>query len=258
VCHAAKDKGIDIAGARFLMGGEPVTENKRKEIESTGALACVGYATSEAGFVGANCFNPVISDDVHLFKDSFALIQHKRIVPHADITVDAFLVTSLLPATPKVLLNTESGDYGVVESRNCGCDFDKLGFNKHLYNIRGFDRLTSEGMNFFGSDLVRIIEEVLPAKYGGTSTDYQIVEDEEEQGQTKMNILVNPRLGDIDEAGLIRLVLDELAEGGDAPRMMSQIWLQTETLRVKRVKPITTVTGKLLPLHIQRVKQREL
>jgi len=73
-----------------------------------------------------------------------------------------------------------------------------------------------------------------------------------------MNIFVNPRLGDIDEVRLIRFILDELAKGGDAPRMMSQIWLQTETLRVKRMKPVTTNSGKLLPLHIQKVKQHEL
>ena len=84
------------------------------------------------------------------------------------------------------------------------------------------------------------------------------MEEENEQGQTKMNIFVNPRLGDIDEVRLIRFILDELAKGGDAPRMMSQIWLQTETLRVKRMKPITTTSGKLLPLHIQKVKQHEL
>lgn len=255
VCCAAKEKGLDISGARLLVGGEPLTETKRQEMESSGARVCVTYGISEAGFVGASCFNPASADDMHLFNDSYALIQRRRMVPHAGIAVEAFLFTSLIPATPKVLLNTESGDYGVIENRNCGCKFDTLGLSRHVYNVRGFDRITSEGMNFFGSDLVRIIEEVLPNRFGGTSTDYQIVEEEDEQAKTRINIVVSPRLGSIDETRLVEIVIDELAKGGEAPRMMSRLWLQAGTLKVRRIQPVTTNSGKLLPLHIKKLKQ---
>jgi hypothetical protein len=256
VCCAARERGLDIGGVRFLVGGEPLTETKRREMESTGAVVCVAYGISEAGFVGATCFNPAGVDDMHLFGDSFALIQRRRAVPHAGVHVDAFLFTSLIAAAPKVLFNTESGDCGVVENRSCGCRLDELGLNCHVYNVRGFDRITSEGMNFFGSDLIKIIEEVLPASFGGTSTDYQIVEEEDREGKTWMNIVVSPRLGEIDEAGLIRLVIDELAKAGEAPRMMSRLWLQAGTLKVRRMAPVTTSSGKLLPLHIKKTGQR--
>ena len=254
VCRAARENGLDISGARFVVGGEPVTEKKRQEIESVGAVACVGYGMSEAGMVGAACFKPTANDDMHIFEDSYALIQHRRPVPHADVSVDAFLFTSLLPSAPKLLLNVESGDYGIVEKRECSCCFCELGLKKHVYNVRGFDRLTSEGMNFFGGDLVRIIEEILPARFGGTASDYQVLEEEDEQASTRMSLLVNPTLGDIDDEELVSLVLDELAKGSDATRMMSRMWLQTGTLRVKRMAPLTAVSGKLLPLHIQKVK----
>ena len=110
-------------------------------------------------------------------------------MPHAGVSVDAFLFTSFSPATPKILLNVESGDYGVIETRSCGCKFEELGFTDHIHNIRGFDKLSSAGMTFVGTDLVRIIEEVLPAKFGGASTDYQMVEEEDKKGHTRMSIV---------------------------------------------------------------------
>lgn len=254
ICQAAREKGLDIAGAKFFIAGEPLTQVKRKEIESVGASACPQYIFSEGGCVGMGCFNSVAADDVHLLKDSSALIQHQREVSHAGVSVNAFLFTSLLPSAPKVLFNMESGDYGLVESRSCGCKFEEFGFTDHIYNIRGFDKLTGEGMTFFGTDLIGIIEEVLPAKFGGTSTDYQMVEEEDEQGRTRLNVLVSPEVGEIDESELVQTVVSELSKGKDTQRMMTEIWSQVEMLRVKRVRPLTTAAGKLLPLHIQRGK----
>jgi hypothetical protein len=37
-------------------------------------------------------------------------------------------------------------------------------------------------MNFLGTDLLRLIDEVLPARFGGAPTDYQFVEREDERG----------------------------------------------------------------------------
>jgi phenylacetate-coenzyme A ligase PaaK-like adenylate-forming protein len=78
VCHAAREKGIDLKGARFMTVGEPLTAAKRKEIETAGAAVCSNYGFTEAGFVGTNCFNPLSEDDTHVFKDSFALIPRRR------------------------------------------------------------------------------------------------------------------------------------------------------------------------------------
>jgi len=252
ICQSARRKGLDIAGAKFIIGGEPITAAKRKEIEMAGASAYPAYGLSEAGVVGSGCAAPASADDIHLFKDAFALIQHRREVPHARLPVDAFLITTLLPSAPKILFNVESGDSGMIETRSCGCKFEELGFTDHIHNIRGFDKLTGEGMTFIGTDLLQIIEEVLPSKFGGTSTDYQMVEEEDEQGHTHMSIVVSPEVGTINEAELVQTVLAELEKGQDSQRMMAQVWSQAGTLRVKRGQPFSTGQGKLLPLHIQR------
>jgi hypothetical protein len=188
---------------------------------------------------------------MHLIEDSIALIQHRKKVPHADMMIDAFLFTSLLPFAPKILLNVESGDYGTIEKRNCGCRFDELGYSKHIYNIRSFDKLTTAGVSIGIADIIKIVEEILPTRFGGSSIDYQIIEEEDEAGQTLLSIIISPDVGVVDENALINTILSVLAQDGNSKRMMSEIWYQTKTLKVRRRLPYTTTQGKLLPLHIK-------
>lgn len=254
ICQAAKENRIDLSGAKFIIGGEPITEVKRREIEAAGGEVYPNYAFMEAGIVGLGCANAISTDDVHLLTDSFALIQHQRDVSHANVSVNAFLFTSLLATTPKILLNVESGDYGSIEDRNCGCKFEDIGLTHHIHSIRSFDKLTAEGMTFVGTEFVRIIEEVLPAKFGGSSTDYQMVEEENDKGITHMSVIVSPELGDIYDADIIQTIVAELAK--PAGRWMaSDIWSQAQTFTVKRISPLTTERGKLLPLHIMKNKR---
>jgi hypothetical protein len=208
------------------------------------------YAFMEAGIVGLGCDNPAITDDTHLLSDCFALIQHPREVPYAGVKVNAFLFTSLLLSSPKVLLNVENGDYGIIEIRSCGCKLENAGFRFHLHNIRGFDKLTGEGMSFVGNDLIKIIEEALPSKFGGNSNMYQMIEEEDEKGHTHLSLVVSPEVGEIDSDELIQFVLSELARGEDTKRLMTEIWVKAKTMRVKRMRPVITARGKLLPLHI--------
>jgi hypothetical protein len=254
ICQIARQSGLDLTGAVFFVGGEPVTEAKWNEIARVGAVACSVYGFVEAGFIGAGCRNPVTPGEVHLFQDSFALVQHSREVPHAAISIDAFLFSTLLPSAPKILLNVESGDWGTADSRSCGCAFEKLGLTCHLHNIRGFDKLTGEGMTFIGTDLMRIIEEVLPEKFGGSSGDYQMIEDEDERGLTRMSIIASPELGEIDESSLTAVIINELKKGSDTQRMMAEVWSESGTLQVKRIQPFTTAAGKLIPLHVNKRK----
>ena len=254
VCQVAKERGLDLRGTTFMVGGEPLTETKRNEIESSGARAYSSYGMAESGVIGTGCINPESADDVHFYRDSFGLVQHSREVAHAGVSVDALLLTTLLPSAPKVLFNVETGDYGSLERRNCGCKMQEIGFPDHISDIRGFDKLTGEGMTFVGTELLRIIEQVLPATYGGSSNDYQILEEEDEQGQTHMSIVVAPEVGEIHEGDIVRTVLDELGKKQDTKRMMTNIWSQAGTLRVKRIQPYATPRGKMLPLHILKRK----
>jgi hypothetical protein len=146
VCQAAIENGLDIRGTRFTVGGEPLTPAKRRQIETTGALVTTRYAISEIGRIGFGCPEAGATDEVHFFHDSVALVQQQRRVEPADIYVNAFLFTTLLPSAPKIALNMESDDYGVVETCKCDCLFGQLGFDTHIHDIRSFAKLTGIGM----------------------------------------------------------------------------------------------------------------
>ncbi len=251
VCQVAKKEGINLSGGAFVVGGEPLTQTKSDEIRASGGKLISIYAITEMGLMGFSCANPCAVDDVHFFKQAYAVIQRNRKVPGASAPVDAFLFTSILSRSAKVLLNVESGDYGKIEHRDCGCGFQELGLDDHICEIRGFDKLTGEGMSFIGTDLLRIMGSVLPKRFGGASTDYQLVEEEDEGGRTRITLRINPEVGAVDEKELIQLVVDELGKGSDAQRFMARMWSDAGIVKVERVRPVSTDGGKLLPLHIQ-------
>ena len=198
------------------------------------------------------CLKPTAVDEVHVVTDKIALLQRERSVGGA--TVEALFCSTLHPAVPKIMVNVELGDYGVLSERACGCPFDHLGFRQHLHTIRSYEKLTSEGMHFVGSELLRLVEEVLPDRFGGHPTDYQVVE-EEEGGLSKVSLVVSPRVGEVDEAQVVSTALGVL---GSAPgsnsgnTMMAGYWRDAQTLRVVRREPVATSVAKILPLHVIR------
>jgi hypothetical protein len=251
-CLAAEEMGLDLTGTIFSGGGEPLTPAKMRGIARVGGRCFPTYFFTELGPVGMSCAAPADSNDQHLFEDTVALIQHPEQVPGADIMVDAFHFTTLLPSAPKILLNVESDDYGVVETRSCGCPFEALGFKRHLRHIRSFHKLTGEGVTLVGGEMLRILEDVLPAKFGGSPLDYQLVEEEDEQGLTRLNLFVSPKLRIDDEAAIIETIEDELGRGTLGANMGRALWSRAHTLRIKRSEPILTGRGKLMPLHLAR------
>ena len=251
VCQAAMENGLDISGTHFFGGGEPFTEAKCREIEAAGATANPRYWITEIGFIGCSCRRLPAVDDVHLFSDSVALIQHQRKVEHADISVNAFLFTSLMTSSPKIMLNVESDDHGVMETRHCGCLLEELGFKEHLYNIRSFAKMTGSGMTIIGSDFVRILEEVLPQKYGGAVTDYQLLEEEDERGQTSLCLVISPDVGAVDENEVKDIVFEELRRNTYGGKLAAGFWSQVNTLCVKRMHPKSS-SGKIATLHLMK------
>jgi hypothetical protein len=252
VCVAAQEQGLDLTGTTFFGGGEPATAAKVRRMTQVGARWIPMYWFTEAGCVGQGCARPADGNDIHFFKDGLALIQYPREVPGSEITVDAFHFTTLLPTAPKLLLNVESDDYGVVEKRNCGCPLETYGFTDHLRHIRSFRKLTAEGVTLVGSDMVRILEEVLPARFGGSPLDYQFIEEEDEGGLTRLSLLVSPKIKITTETAAIEVVLEALGQRCDAGDSGPAIWKQAQTLRVKRQEPIWTARGKLMPLHMAK------
>jgi hypothetical protein len=257
VCVAAREEGLDLTGVLFVAGGEPPTEAKVQEIQRSGAHWIPGYGFQEGGTAAIGCGNPVDGSDVHLCRDVFALITHPRLVPGTDITVPVFNFSSLLPTAPKLLLNVELDDYGLVEQRACGCPLEAIGYRDHLRNIHSYRKLTGEGVTLVGSDMVRILEEVLPARFGGSGLDYQLREEEDERGFTRLNLVVSPKVGHLDEQDVIAAVLEALGKAGAAGEVARAFWSQAGTLRVKREEPAWTARGKLMPLHLERQARGE-
>ncbi|MFH1680147.1 MAG: hypothetical protein ABIH26_05810, partial [Candidatus Eisenbacteria bacterium] len=257
VAIAAEEEGIDLTGAVFSGGGEPPTEAKVATIRRTGARVVPTYYFSEAGPVGFSCANPADCNDQHFMRDHLALIQHRRKVPGTDIEVDAFLFTSLLPSASKILLNVESDDYGTVETRSCGCLLERYGFTEHIRHIRSFRKLTGEGMTLVGSDMERILGEDLPRRFGGSPLDYQLLEEEDERGFTRISILVSPKVPIEKEEEVVAAVLEGLRRGSEGADGARATWSLAKTLRVRRAEPIWTARGKLMPLHLARRSPRE-
>jgi len=255
VCIAAQEANLNIKGTRFLVTGEPLTPQKKKEIEAMGARAVPIYGISEAGVIAAGCARPYPDgDSCHFLTDTNAIISHRLKPSCADAEVDSFLFTSLLFESPKILLNVGMGDYGTIWSEPCSCEFGKLGFDAHVSRIHSYEKLTGEGVTFVDTDLIHIIEDELPRRFGGQSTDYQLVEEEDARGLTRLRLLISPRIGKVDEQALAESFIRLLKVGESSPESWTQsgsdMWAQARTLRVKREYPISTRSGKILPFHI--------
>jgi hypothetical protein len=256
VAIAAREEGLDLTGATFIGGGEPPTPAKVQAITRTGARWVPVYVTSEAGSIGGGCVRPVDGNDLHFFKDTLALIQHPRAIPGVDATVNAFHFTTLLSSAPKLMLNVESDDYGVIENRSCGCPLETQGFTEHLRHVRSFRKLTGEGVTLIGSEMLHILETVLPARFGGSPLDYQLLEEEDAQGFTRLSLLVSPKIELADEQVVIETVLQSLERSSVAADLARSQWRQAGTLRIKRMEPVWTARGKLMPLHLNRPSER--
>ena len=251
ICRDALARSERLEGVLFIIGGEPVTRHKLAFLEGAGARSSPLFVFIEGGYVGISCLNPADADEVHLLSDSVALIQHRRSIEHARQDVDAFLFTTLLPTAPKVLINVESGDWGRVRRRDCGCYFERLGFHEHISTVRSFDKFTSAGMNVTASSLLHIVEEVLPSTFGGTLLDYQLREEEGEDGVPRITVVIDPSVGPVDDSAIVDAIFTELLRHGKRGAL-EQAWRDSGTFRVARESPQVTARGKLLPLHVKR------
>lgn len=257
VAVAAQEAGLDFTGVTIRGGGEPITPGKVHAIERSGARYLSNYsATDTGGALASACAQPADASDVHLFKDKFALITFPHQVASFGVTVPAFNVTTLLPTAPKLMLNVEIDDYGIVEERRCGCALESYGYTTHLRDIRSYGKLTGEGVTLIGNELVHILDQVLPARFGGSPLDYQWIEEEDGHGLTRLSLIISPRVSLDDERAVIECVLKTLREssaGADAARM---VWQHAETIQIKRMEPIWSGRGKLMPLHLDRVSPK--
>jgi hypothetical protein len=168
LCRAATDSGIDLSGAQFTVTGEPVTEARLSAIRGVGAGVAADYGSADSGGSAASgCLAPESPDDVHLFSDLNALIQAEG----APFPPGALLITSLRQTAPFIFLNVSMGDLASISRRRCGCRMEEVGWPIHLSRIRSFEKLTAGGVTFADRDVLRLLEEVLPKRFGGGPAD---------------------------------------------------------------------------------------
>jgi hypothetical protein len=251
LCQAALARRIDLTGARFTVTGEPVTEARLAVIHRTGARATPRCGTSEAGLIGSGCLSPEVCGELHLFHDLNAVIQPGSWELDG-LTPRSLLVTSLRPTARLVLLNASLGDEAVLGGRGCGCPMEQLGWTTHVHSIRSPEKLTAAGMSFLDVDVVRALEEVLPTRFGGGPTDYQLVEDVGRDGRPRLRLLVDPEVGPVDAQSVAAAFLSAIGPGSGVERVMGLLWEEARVLEVERRPPLRTPAGKILHLHHDR------
>ncbi len=115
------------------------------------------------------------------------------------------------------------GDQASVVCRACGCPLEELGWTTHLASVRGYKKLTAGGMTFLDTDLIRVLEEVLPARFGeGRPTTRS--EEEDGNGRSRLRLLVHPAVGPVEPATVIDVFLSAIGSGSGAEQVMALQW----------------------------------
>lgn len=250
LCVAAEQAGIDIAGARCILGGEPITQARLDRVRAGGLDALPRYGSMECGPIGYGCLQPAAPDDVHVVADLQVVIQAGDSGSAVGVPSRSLFVSSLHAAAPFLMLNFSMGDLATLEERPCGCPLEALGWRTHLHTIRSFEKLTVGGVTFHDTDLMTILERVLPKRFGGAPTDYQLVEAEAEDGQARLSLVVHPSVGELNDSDVLRVFLEEISGDRAIDAVMASMLGQGGTMSVDRRPPSTTSAGKVLHLHV--------
>lgn len=249
---AAAEAGLDISGTMFFVAGEALTDAKRATIEKTGSEVYTAYPITEVGPVGHACRQMKAGNRVHYFEDIVAAYVYRRRHHLVDTDVNALQFTSLLPFCPHVVVNAEMDDAGVIGPADCDCEYSRLGLTRQVSEIFSFGKLTGQGMTLVGTDLQKLLEDVLPAKLGGAPGDYQLVE-QEGASQTQVTLRVSPRIGATPDR-IRQCFLQELKAyyGGS---LAARMWSHAEGVQVSIGPPYATRTGKIHSLHLLGVSK---
>ena len=93
--------------------------------------------------------------------------------------------------------------------------------------------------------MLDVLESVLPRRFGGSPLDYQIQEEEGENGLTRLVLRVSPRVKVTDEGAIVRALAEGLQQSSPGAGYAQAVWLQAGTFQVRREEPIWTSRGKL-------------
>ena len=252
LCQRAAAAGIALNGLKITLGGEPITQARLAFVEGSGAAVFKSFGSRECNAIGQGCLDPIAADDFHVLQDRLAIVQPGVSGATDELPPAALLLTSLLPTAPITLLNVCLGDQAEFVSRSCGCPLERLGWTMHLHTVRSYQKLTAAGMNFLDVDLIRVLEQVLPARFGGSPTDYQLVEDEQADGRSSLRLLIDPAVGPLEVNEVVDAFLTTLGSHSPAERLMELHWRGEALVQVERRKPHATSLGKIQHLHQSR------
>jgi hypothetical protein len=252
IALAASHAGLDLGGTHLMLAGEAATPAKVAAIRASGVTLFTDYGAAECGRIGIGCARGTDASDVHLLLDAVAVVAWPRTVPDTDEPITSFHVTALHPAAAKLLLNVEFDDFGMLETRDCGCALGQLGLTSHLREIRSFAKLVGEGVSLLGSEMTQILEQTLPATLGGSPLDYQLVEEEDEAGFTRLTLIVSPTVPIARDEDATDALLAALRASSAAADVARAFWQQGHSFRVRRAQPYVTPRGKQLPIHSLR------
>jgi hypothetical protein len=97
----------------------------------------------------------------------------------------------------------------------------------------------------------RILDELLPARFGGSALDYQFAEEEDMSGFTRLTLRVAPHVVLPDEIEVVEFVLRALEKSGGGAALAQSLWRKAGTMRVRRERPTMTQRGKMMPLDLR-------
>lgn len=246
--NAALDAGIDIEGARFTGGGEPTTPARLDAVAKAGAKLLPRYGATETDIIAYACAAPEVADDQHFLDDRHAIIRPSGLASEA-MPSGTLLFTSLLPSAPLPLLNVSLGDVADLTDERCGCPVGAAGWGTRIRRIRSFEKLTAGGITFLDVDVIRVLEDVLPGRFGGRAMHYQLVEDATAGPTPSVRLHVHPDVGPLDEVAVADTLLEAIGGGDSGERLMELQWRGSGALTVVREAPLATGSGKIHHLH---------
>ena len=248
VAAAAVDHGIDVRGTFAMVAGESLTDAKRAVIESAGMAVFPCYGASDFGMIGLPCLQMSSGNCVHVASSSIALVPRRIEDPFGDEEVNSLHVTGVLPFAPRVLINVEIGDTGVVEPATCDCEFSRLGYNLQIRDIAAFSKICGQGGTIRATEVLRLLEEGLPARFGGRAGDYQLLE-VEGNAQTDMVLRISPRMGVASPEDVLEYFLRECRSLYGGALAVLQ-WTQSKGMRVEVKEPVLAQTGKFRAIRL--------
>ena len=65
-----------------------------------------------------------------------------------------------------------------------------------------------------------------------------------------MTLRIHPRLGDLDEAGILARFAEEIGRADRNQQFIAGAWASTGTFRVAREEPRTSPRGKMTSVHL--------